>query len=37
MHRMRESTANGIPGLSDEIARETAVASFAATLTGAAV
>lgn len=37
MHRMRESAANRIPGLSEENARETAAAAFAATLTGAAV
>lgn len=37
MHRMRESPANRIAGLSEENARETAVASFAATLTGTVV
>lgn len=37
MHRMRESSPNRIAGLSEENARETSAAAFAATLTGAAV
>ncbi len=36
MHRLRESKANSIPGLSETDARETAARSFAATLMGAA-
>ena len=36
MHRLRESATNGIGGLSEENARETAARSFAATLSEAA-
>ncbi|MEQ8267865.1 MAG: helix-turn-helix domain-containing protein [Parvibaculum sp.] len=36
MHRLRESPANTIPGLSEADARETSAASFAATLLAAA-